>query len=406
MRSIAAALLLVLALLALRRLTPAPERQLATYDTEHAVADADNAARIYAEILQGQGEPADKLAAALTPLVDTLVDAVTAREQDALLHNLHDLQLSEGITDPNAAKTMGWRPWKAAECPEMKQWLDRRRHYVDRLQEATQKPFCRFPVSVTPGHMSLLDVPLGAFSQCVFLLTCAANNELGEGDVSSGLAKYEALIVLGQHLRQQPGAHHLLTGIVCEGGTIYRLTPFVVDGSADERHLSNFAACCGDLEDRWESLRGEVNRVRGIYSRLLADQRPAIDRVYTWYRRTLRGDNGWSEDHTHDLYLRLLADRRGLRLLIELRRFKDRTGRWPESLDSIASSLPPQALLDPISGYPFVYRLSEHGFLLYGIGPNRIDEKGQRRQGGPDDWRIWPPRGDGSSPKPKRATDR
>jgi hypothetical protein len=106
------------------------------------------------------------------------------------------------------------------------------------------------------------------------------------------------------------------------------------------------------------------------------------------------------------LYLRLLADRRGLRLLIKLRRFKDRTGRWPESLDSIASSLPPQALLDPISGYPFVYRLSEHGFLLYGIGPNRIDEKGQRRQGGPDDWRIWPPRGDGSSPKPKRATDR
>ncbi len=392
-RIAAATVLLAAVFFALRWLVPTPEERLAAFDAAHAVPEEDNAALIYAELLQGQEVPADKLAPSLTPLLATLVDPASLQESNALMRNLRELDLSEGITDANAARTIGSRPWKSAECPELKQWIDGRRNRIDRLQEAAGKARCYFPVSSTRGYMSLFEMPLGAFQQSVFLLNAAANNDLGEGDIDAGLAKCEAVMVIGRHLGQQPGALHLLGGIVCEGTTIYRLAPLVVEGSVGDRHLNDLAALCGDLDDRWKSLRRDINYVRGIYSHLLDDPRPASVRAYTWFQRVCLGDHAWNEARARELYFRLLSDRRGLRLLIELRRFRDRTGHWPPRLDPIAAFLPPQAFVDPISNSPFVYRLSEHGFSLYSIGPNRIDEKGQRRAGGPDDWPIWPPRG-------------
>ena len=87
----------------------------------------------------------------------------------------------------------------------------------------------------------------------------------------------------------------------------------------------------------------------------------------------------------HDLYLRVTSDQRGSRIIIALRRYKNKTGTWPENLDAVKSFVPEESFIDPINAGPFEYRLSEEDFTLYSKGKN-IDYPG-------DDIQIWPPKG-------------
>jgi signal transduction histidine kinase len=79
----------------------------------------------------------------------------------------------------------------------------------------------------------------------------------------------------------------------------------------------------------------------------------------------------------HDIYLRTITEQRGSLLIIALRRYKNRIGDWPESLDEIKSFVPSETLVDPINGDSFVYKLTEENFALYSKGKNNIDENGQ-----------------------------
>ncbi|MBL7153109.1 MAG: hypothetical protein ISS79_05295 [Phycisphaerae bacterium] len=96
----------------------------------------------------------------------------------------------------------------------------------------------------------------------------------------------------------------------------------------------------------------------------------------------------------HRSYMRDVARCRGSRLIIGLRGYKNEHGAWPESLEQIGSVVPAEALVDPINGGAFVYRVTEDGFELYSKGANGVDEDGKRlrplKEGGPDDVAIWP----------------
>jgi len=93
----------------------------------------------------------------------------------------------------------------------------------------------------------------------------------------------------------------------------------------------------------------------------------------------------------HDIYLRNVAGRRGTRLIIMLRRYKNENSRWPDSLEKIKTLTPAEILVDPINGGSFVYKLTEENFTLYSKGKNNIDEGGERDpESGADDWLIWP----------------
>jgi len=394
-------LLSTVVLLAWHWLTAGPQEKLAAFDAAHAVPDEDNAALIYAELLRGEEVPRDKLEIKVDAMLAAIHDPVSLQETRAPNRKLRVLELSEGLSDPNTATAVGSRPWKSAECPELKQWLDKHHNRIDKLQEAARKPACYFPLGSTPGRMSLFDVPLGTFRQHVSLLIHAANNDFGEGNINEAIAKCQALISMGRHLRQQPSALCLTVGIVCEAAGRHILAEFVMAAPAAEPYLDDLAAGCDSTDRDWESLRRDINRVRDICSRLLDDQRPLKFRAYMWYQRVWYGDHGWIEDRTHELYRRMLSERQGLRILIELRRFRDRTGQWPQSLDQVAAALPAGILLDPLSDRPYVYRRSEHGFSLHSVGANRVDEGGRHKWDGPDDWPIWPPRGRTAEPEQK-----
>ena len=105
----------------------------------------------------------------------------------------------------------------------------------------------------------------------------------------------------------------------------------------------------------------------------------------------------------HDLYLRAAADNKGGRLIIALRRYKNKTGRWPENLDDIEPTAPAEIFVDPLNNDSFIYKLTADGFTLYSKGKNNIDEEGQyntemapdytRIKVKEDDELIWPPKG-------------
>ncbi len=105
----------------------------------------------------------------------------------------------------------------------------------------------------------------------------------------------------------------------------------------------------------------------------------------------------------HDLYLRQIASNRGRQIIIALKRYKNKTGRWPENLNEISSFASAEIFIDPFNNDSFVYKLTEDNFLLYSRGKNNIDENGQYTtewsfeyncyKVKEDDWLIWPPRG-------------
>jgi len=79
----------------------------------------------------------------------------------------------------------------------------------------------------------------------------------------------------------------------------------------------------------------------------------------------------------HDLYLQAAADNKGSRLIIELRRYKNKNSKWPESLDDIKSIVPEEIFVDPLNNDSFIHKLTDDGFTIYSKGKNNIDEAGE-----------------------------
>lgn len=101
----------------------------------------------------------------------------------------------------------------------------------------------------------------------------------------------------------------------------------------------------------------------------------------------------------HQIYLRTIVYRRTMHILLALREYKDANGRWPDSLDQIKDKVPAEAMIYPFTGGSFIYKVKGDKFLLYSVGPNKIDERCMSRPKGVswdqakgkfDDILIWP----------------
>jgi len=370
---------------------PGLDERIATFEAARAVPDEENAAMIYAELLQGPEKPPDNLTAKIDLAAEAIMDPVSLREHRAMSRRLVGLELPEGLLDPNAEATTRLHSWRTADYPELKQWLDKHQQRMDRLQEAAGKPSCYFPLQSTPGRTGLFDVPLSALKQDAFILIRAANNDFGEGNMTAGLAKCQVIVSVGRHLSRQPGAYPLISGIALEAIGIHRLAEFIVTGPARDRDLDTLVLVCDDLDSHWQSISRDISRARHMFCHLLGDKRRLGIRIAQWLMQICDRNAGWGKHYVNESYHRLLCERRAHRILIELRRFKNKTDHWPESLAVVASALPPKALIDPQNGCPYVYQTTEDGFRLYSIGPNGRDENGRHKSDGPDDRPIWPP---------------
>lgn len=116
------------------------------------------------------------------------------------------------------------------------------------------------------------------------------------------------------------------------------------------------------------------------------------------YSNLLLGPYNYKEIYYYFYYIykRAAADNAGLKILINLKRYKNKNGHWPNSLEEIET--PP----DPQNGEKFVYKINkdvfgieDDSFILYSKGINNIDDNGKnsrnwKKTNEPDDWMIWP----------------
>jgi hypothetical protein len=91
---------------------------------------------------------------------------------------------------------------------------------------------------------------------------------------------------------------------------------------------------------------------------------------YHYAVELVAGWNGQSYYRLYDLYLKRLTLYRGSRLLVAIRRYKLEHGSWPQTLDQVKSSVPPEALIDPLTGQHLQYENHGERFSLYGEKAN------------------------------------
>lgn len=93
-------------------------------------------------------------------------------------------------------------------------------------------------------------------------------------------------------------------------------------------------------------------------------------------------------------YVSLVTFENASRLLVAIRRYKNDTGRWPDTLKQISHYVSAELFIDPRNGGEFVYKLTDESFTLYSKGKNGIDDgglySGTEDKVGPDDVLIWP----------------
>lgn len=114
---------------------------------------------------------------------------------------------------------------------------------------------------------------------------------------------------------------------------------------------------------------------------------------YGFFAKLMAGMLEESFYSIRDLYVLNIVEQRSAGVIIALRRYRNKTGQWPEKLDDIKPAAPSEILVDPINGGSFVYKLTDENFTLYSKGKNNIDEGGKPdRESGADDWPIWSPK--------------
>jgi hypothetical protein len=323
------------------------DEQLAAIEAARAIPDAENAAIIYNQLLENYDEsefPPDSL-------------SIEVRRQ----------------------------PWLSKDYPEGAEWLKGMQETISTLLEASKKEKCRFPLT-GPKQIEVQMDRISAMRRWTRLLISAANNDIAEGRIDAGIQKYRSVIKMANHLCQQPVLLDYLVGGACEDLALSCMKTFILEGDVSEKHLKTIEAAIPQTQDNWAEVSSKIIEFESLFQRKNYN---LFDRLKLGWQGMRVEDN---IERMQDGYLRRqLWRRRGSRILIALRRYRNKNGRWPETLDGVKNLVPEEILVDPISGGSFVYKLAEENFTLYSKGENNIDEDGERDQeSGADDWPIWP----------------
>jgi hypothetical protein len=299
------------------------------------------------------------------------------------------------LTDPNNGSILddlaGYspsaycEPWADSEHPELAAELKTHSKFIQTLLDISDMPRARFPIYLNPKSDSWQ--MLADMRKVTFILSWAAANDLAEGRIEAAYKKYQCQLKLACHLQQQPATYYRLLGIAIEAAAFGNIKRAVIQDDITPEQLKS-------LEKTLEISRNpdEVDtEIADRVDRLIHDKElsqmsiPGRLRQMWFGRKELRDQ----EERKRLIHLRLESSRQAIRILIALRRYKEKTGTWPETLEQIEPKLPEQMLIDPQNNGPFIYKLAGNDFVFYSKGPNNIDEGGSH-SGSADDWLVWP----------------
>ncbi len=282
------------------------------------------------------------------------------------------------------------RPWSSEDYPELARWFEERKDIIDDLIRASKIEQCRFPLTDFPKGASLHDQRLKSLRTWTFFLVRSANNDIAEGRIEKALEKCFCLIRMGRHNRQQPFSLDFIIGINIESMALRRMRTCIVERDLTDENLLAIEAEIKQPNNQWTQDLDNMLAVEKLYVKMLPH---TPYETGLWHQLKARWqkkrDQDAKIDRIKELYTRLLADRRGNQIMIALRRFRNQNSRWPETLDALLPFVDKNIFIDPQNDGPFVYKLTDDGFILYSKGPNNIDESGSDKNSA-DDRAIWP----------------
>jgi len=301
---------------------------------------------------------------------------------DQLRKDYNDIALPSHFVYPYDPARM--QPWFSKDFPELARWYEERREITANLLQINKFEKCRFPIPNFTEDFSTIVNRLSMMRKSAVFLLRSANNDIAEDRIDQGLEKYFCIIRIGRHNRQQPVETFFLAGISIESLALARMRYCILHSQLTEEHLQTIKKALtqsnAEQTQNWENMI----KVENLY----AKQTPLLNRLKRWWQNWQSQRSTF--DLAHEINTRLLADRRGNQILILLRNYKDNNGHWPQSLDDLQPFADKDTLIDPQNNGPFVYKVTEDSFILYGRGPNKIDEGGRFLMEGGDDWLIWP----------------
>ncbi|MHC4345746.1 MAG: hypothetical protein ACYSUP_13805 [Planctomycetota bacterium] len=307
------------------------EQQLAAIEAARAIPDEQNAALIYTEL------------AATTDL---------ASNQPRFL-------ASEARTEP----------WLSADHPEAAQLVKNHQVTIRALQETRTKEQCRFSISNDPTAQSHRSQLVRKMNFWGLLLILGANNDVGEG------------IQMAKHLYQQPTMNCWKAALGKESLALANLSRLIVAGTLKETDLARIEDLLPATADKWAENWPTIRTVEELYEQDRPEEFSFLHRLLSRFARAKRVDQERlrQEEYEafHDAYLRQLARRRGVYILIALRRYKDAHGSWPETLEDASELAPAETFIDPQNDSGFIYEADGRDITLYSRGRNNIDEGGQ-----------------------------
>jgi hypothetical protein len=299
------------------------------------------------------------------------------------------------LTDPNNTFTLDGltsytpsayvEPWLDSEHPELAAELKTHRTFIQTLLNISEMQEARFPVYPSPDSDSFQ--VLRNVRKAVYVLSCAAANDLAEGRIDAAYSKYRCQLKFARHLQQQPAAIYKLVGIAIEALAYSNIKTAVMQDDITQEQLSSLETALEILQNYCSEDDEIADKVNNLIERKERSQQPLTERLKEWWHalRIQKQD----KKRLHQTRLRMLSSQRATRILIVLRRHKKKTGAWPETLEQIEPTLTNEILTDAQNNGPFVYKHDGEDFVFYSKGHNSIDEGGSH-SGPADDWLIWP----------------
>jgi hypothetical protein len=329
------------------------DERLAVIEASRAIPDSENAAILYDILLQNP---------------DALI-----KDQS----NLHG-------QDIMATRS---QYWTKEDYPKIAIWITDHQWLINELMKVKQFEKCRFPIDVEPNS-SIQVNRARTMRQWTFLLCQAANNDVGEGRIDDAIAKWQCLIQIGKHFRQQSQLFEYVSGMGIESMGIMRTINFLAECYASESHLRKIESFKVQTNDDWSAVQDRIRPVDEIGEQKYKRQLSLFDRLKYEFR--LGQFKGWKDPYqiVREIHLRALVNQRGMHIMVALSRYINEHGHWPQTLDSIKPLVAEDVLTDPHNNGRFVYKLAEDNFILYSKGKNNIDEAGRKKDGA-DDLPIW-----------------
>jgi hypothetical protein len=345
---VAACLLVIVAIGLLLWVRPGRslESRLRAIDAAYAIPEEGNAARAYTELAWDYSGPS------LDPSI-----------------------LPQSIQDATCMQA-----WRGADYPQAAKWLEDRRGVIDTLMDIGRKPNCRFSVFEARWQAQKREAAARHWSM---LLLQAADNDLGEGRTEAGLEKLLLIFQMARRFHSQidPWDNNIGRAFLWVG--LRRFDKLVMLEEVPQEWLARFEAALPPAENGWNENAKQVEAVRALCEREY--QRGVIKRLMSIFTQAK------SAKMNRESELLYLGQCRVARILLALRLYRNEAGVWPGSLREIESRVPPEALIDPLTGKPLVYRLTGDRVLVYSIGLNLIDDGGRLDSGGwaGDDFLYW-----------------